>query len=278
MLNLVGLLLLTTVTNAAVHLPLYNFGGYLWYVNLSIGSPPVSFNFTIDTGSSDFIAIGTDCPSDVCGVPAAFAYNVSASKSAIPITCDTAKAAGVTCEPLSCTAVENACSSNVDYGGSMTETFNLVRDVVSIGSVSAQTILGDVFNFTMALRGRHFQSALLNPVGMWGLAYRSLTSSGAVTFFDNLVAQSNGTIDDRFYRGGLSIPETLYNGETLVVGKKISGNAASTAVAARLLREAGKRTHTARTKRRTSAPAATPPREHLLPVFDLRRSDRPLFL
>ena len=195
-------------------LPLHCLGGYMWYTEVHLGTPSRLYNMTIDTGSSDFIVSGAGCD---CGIDPDTMYNASASATSERITCDDTHFQCGAC-------IDESCANSVDYGGSINESFVLVRDHVSVaaGSLSATTVFGDVFDINMTdslsshrklsqqrrRNGNHNQRRLpakggvaddmFYPEGMWGLGFPALVSAGYPPLFDALVGASSNGLEDMF--------------------------------------------------------------------------------
>jgi hypothetical protein len=159
--------------------PLHNMGGYMWYTTLHVGDN--AFNYTIDTGSSDFIVIGANCTD--CGVPERDRYRPSSDARSVP--CATAAHFNETCP----TCVRGVCASSVDYGGSITEAFFLVQDVVLVNGDNMRSVIGSVYNLSMSeVHARRSRLASTpQPTGMWGLGYATLSAAGGPTLFDSIV-------------------------------------------------------------------------------------------
>lgn len=200
-------------------LPLFCLDGYMWFTEVQLGTPSRLYNMTIDTGSSDFIVSSAGCD---CGIDPATMYNASASDTSERITCDDAHFQCGGC-------VNESCASSVDYGGSINESFVLVRDHVSVGdgSLSATTVFGGVFdiNMTNSLssssdrklsqqqrrrrgsndhhhrlppKGPTVADDMFYPEGMWGLGFPALVSAGYPPLFDALVGASSNGLEDMF--------------------------------------------------------------------------------
>lgn len=151
---------------------LVNDGKSLWYGTISVGTPAVTFTVDIDTGSADLFLPGPTCGSSCSGHTI---YDPSAS------------------------------STSQDLGQAFTLSFdnNVVQgeiysDTISMAGLTAvdQTI------GVAAQYGNGFDIAQFPPDGVLGMAFQSISSSNASTFFQSLVSQ--GQIDEPVFSLKLS--------------------------------------------------------------------------
>ncbi|KZT07400.1 aspartic peptidase A1 [Laetiporus sulphureus 93-53] len=148
-----------------------------YYASLAIGTPPVSYNVILDTGSADLWVAGTAAATQVDNGISTF--NTSGSSSLRYIN-----------ETFSIT-----------YGSGSAEG-ELWADEVQFAGFKANQTFAVVDELT---------SNLLNvPIsGILGMAWRSIASSGAVPFWQALAA-ANGTLDEALF----GVQLTRYNNVT----------------------------------------------------------------
>ncbi|KIJ62514.1 hypothetical protein HYDPIDRAFT_25627 [Hydnomerulius pinastri MD-312] len=136
-----------------------DFSGTLWYGNVTVGTPPVTFTMDFDTGSSDVFLPGPLCGSSCAG-----------HKIFIPNASSTAKDLGH--------------KANLTYGSG--STFGeLYADVISVAGYTAknQTIL------VAQEYSSGFSSNSTASDGLVGLAYPSLAANNDIPLFVNLIEQ-----------------------------------------------------------------------------------------
>ncbi|KAF9461540.1 aspartic peptidase A1 [Collybia nuda] len=132
-----------------------------FFGSLAIGTPPVSYNVILDTGSSDLWVAASNCTVGCSGVPT---FNPTASS----------------------TFVSNGAAFKISYG-SGEAAGTLGEDTVQMAGFS-------VSNQTFAACDVVSSGLLSSPVsGLLGLAFRSIASSGATPLWEALV--SNGAWD-----------------------------------------------------------------------------------
>ncbi|KAG6907899.1 hypothetical protein DXG01_007006 [Tephrocybe rancida] len=129
-------------------------GTNLFFGSLAIGTPPVSYNVILDTGSSDLWVADSSCNSSCDGV-ATFNPNASTTFK-----------------------TENTPFS-ISYGSGKASGF--------LGSDTVQMAGFSVSNQTFALCDTVSDGLLTSPVsGLLGLAFKSIASSGATPFWQAL--------------------------------------------------------------------------------------------
>jgi hypothetical protein len=171
-----------------VHSAYSRYGEY--YANVSIGNPPATFRFQIDTGSSDFGVPQVGCVS--CGRHADTRYHPE--KSAAEVNCTHGDEMGYTCHPCH----GGQCAYSISYADNSGYSANVWLDDVTWSSRDGASVL--VPNTPI---GGIYLDHRRNPMqphfvdGIIGLAYRSIANSGAPTPMERLMAE-NDDLDDVF--------------------------------------------------------------------------------
>eukprot|EP01013_Petalomonas_cantuscygni_P042274 TRINITY_DN7606_c0_g1_i1.p1 TRINITY_DN7606_c0_g1~~TRINITY_DN7606_c0_g1_i1.p1 ORF type:complete len:455 (-),score=88.69 TRINITY_DN7606_c0_g1_i1:142-1482(-) len=146
---------------------------YEFFVNVTVGTPPQSFQLTFDTGSTDMVIYGADCE----GCPANSTYfhgRSSSTFASVPCT-----GSGLDCDETNCW--NGFCPYSVQYGGGATLKGPVGTDLVTIGALD-----GPRSHFGLIEAARKWTS----PVGVDGIvgfAYKSLSSFGGESIWDTIV-------------------------------------------------------------------------------------------
>lgn len=148
-----------------------------FYAEVSIGTPPHSFNVQVDTGSSDLLIYTSECSS--CSSPY---YSYSESSSSSLISCSESNFHCETCYSIS---QESVCGFEDSYGDGSIENGYVVSDLITIGDISGVRVdLGGIAESNT----NGFEPSGVS--GIWGLAYSSLSSWRGVPVFEKLVTES----------------------------------------------------------------------------------------
>ena len=178
---------------------------YLYWVNVSLGTPPRPFTVVVDTGSSDLLVPVVGC-SNCPGSSHSF-YSVSQSATAQPIPCNT--------KPYRCDVgcKNNSCAFSVPYVG-VTEDAVGISDVFGVGNASVGLNFGGIYNISFGLPSQNKRTRRYSlhrtpvwpssphlagdsyPQGMWGLAFQTLNSLNTTPAFQAL-AQA-GVVNNSF--------------------------------------------------------------------------------
>ncbi|KAF9785153.1 acid protease, partial [Thelephora terrestris] len=161
-----------------------------YYGTIAIGTPPVSYNVVLDTGSSDLWVADSSCGSDCSGMAT---FNSAQSSSFTNLT----------------------TSFSITYGSGNAQG-SLGKDVVQLAGFS---VPNQVFAVCDVISNGLLQSPIS---GLMGLAWQSIASSGAEPFWQTLA--SSGTWDEpvmafqisRF--SNISQARTLEPGGTFTMG------------------------------------------------------------
>ncbi|TFY62272.1 hypothetical protein EVJ58_g3972 [Rhodofomes roseus] len=142
-----------------------------YFGSLAIGTPPVSFNVILDTGSSDLW--------------------VASSEGGLT---------GLSTIPSGVTTFNTSSSSSF---ASLNESFSITYGSGSaLGSLAQDTIRMAGFAITaqtFAVVDEITQGVLTSPIsGLLGLGWQQLSSSGAIPFWQAL-AESNNTLSDKVF-------------------------------------------------------------------------------
>ena len=197
-----------------VHSAYSRYGEY--YANVSIGNPPTDFRFQIDTGSSDFGVPEVGCVS--CGRHAETRYHPK--RSASEVNCTRGDEIGYNCHPCH----DGQCAYSISYADNsgysadiwLDDVTWLSRDGTSL-SVTDTPVGGIYLDHRRNPMQPHFVDGII------GLAYRSISNSGAPTPMERLMAE-NDDIDDVF---ALCLNSKLSHreiGGKLVVGSPDTGD------------------------------------------------------
>ena len=173
-----------------IAVPLYSYfskdGEY--YLNVSIGAPPNTFLLQIDTGSSDLGIPKWGCTS--CTRHADNRYVPSNSKTSHAVNCS---APNLVCKPCH----ENICSYEISYADSSGYSAQIYTDAMSLAGSSSSTKVENAYI------GAIYEDHLKNPTqpinldGIIGVAYSSISSSGAKTIIDTMY--DNGIIKSNMF-------------------------------------------------------------------------------
>eukprot|EP00942_MAST-04A_sp_MAST-4A-sp1_P005555 g5555.t1 len=173
-----------------VKVPLYSYfskdGEY--YLNVSIGAPPNTFLLQIDTGSSDLGIPKWGCTS--CTRHADNRYVPSNSKTSHAVNCS---APNLVCKPCH----EKICSYEISYADSSGYSAQIYTDAMSLAGSSSSTKVENAYI------GAIYEDHLKNPTqpinldGIIGVAYSSISSSGAKTIIDTMY--DNGIIKSNMF-------------------------------------------------------------------------------
>jgi len=150
-----------------------------FFAQVSVGTPPQTFQVQVDTGSSDFLLYGSSCTSAGCTNGAVNRYDMSASSTSRAITCTDSNYYCQGC--VNFAGISNSCSFNDQYGGGGNPQGSLVSDTFHIGQFPAVTA---TFGYISSVSG-NFENAPAS--GIWGLAYPSL--GVGIPVMDNLMEQ-----------------------------------------------------------------------------------------
>ncbi|KAF5338652.1 hypothetical protein D9611_012797 [Ephemerocybe angulata] len=181
-----------TGTNAIIN----QIGDSTYFGSLAIGTPPVSYNVQLDTGSADLWVAGSNCTTDCSGM--------------------------ATFNPSSSSTFHNESSSfSVSYGSGQAAGF-LSQDVVQMAGFEVQNqIFGVCEQVSSGL--------LTEPVsGLLGLAFQSIASSGAPPFWETLVTE--GAWDEPVMAFHLTRYLNLSGVQTLEPGGSFSMGFANTSL------------------------------------------------
>eukprot|EP00029_Vermamoeba_vermiformis_P000028 TRINITY_DN10031_c0_g1_i1.p1 TRINITY_DN10031_c0_g1~~TRINITY_DN10031_c0_g1_i1.p1 ORF type:complete len:394 (+),score=109.31 TRINITY_DN10031_c0_g1_i1:44-1225(+) len=191
-LNLIVVLiasLLVLEAFAAIKLPIYRkknptlkranapLGGGIstageFYVQLQIGTPAQTFEVQIDTGSTDLLIYDNNCQNcDDQNV-----YTPSASSSASPVACSS--------YPCPSCGSNNQCTFDDAYGDGSDVNGRVYYDSLSWGGMQANITLGAIDSSTA-----HFEPTGVD--GIFGLAFKSLSSWSGQSAFWNWASQNN---------------------------------------------------------------------------------------
>jgi cathepsin D len=190
-LNLVVFLiasLLVLEAFAAIKLPIYRkkspfqkranapLGGGIstageFYVQLQIGTPAQAFEVQIDTGSTDLLIYDDSCQN--CDDKNY--YTPSASSSSTPYACSSA------CSQCNS---NNQCQFDDAYGDGSDVNGRVFSDMLTWGGNQANITLGAIDSSTA-----HFEPTGVD--GIFGLAFKTLSSWGGQSAFWNWASQNN---------------------------------------------------------------------------------------
>ncbi|KAH3757742.1 Eukaryotic aspartyl protease [Pelomyxa schiedti] len=197
--------LLLSVVGAAlaantVEMPVYRSMVPIYYVYLSVGTPPVQFTMGLDTGSSDLLVPDVACADECLGDDR---YNSSASATSAPIYCNDPSYACTDCLTDS-----SLCGYTVSYVG-VAEKATLWNDVISIPNTDNSLIgqFGAVYSVIMGddtqEKRKEMKRPPLNletpfqPEGMWGMGFQTESASNAIPLFNQFYL--NGIIDQLIF-------------------------------------------------------------------------------
>ncbi|KAK0557926.1 hypothetical protein OC846_000221 [Tilletia horrida] len=139
---------------------LVDFGADSFYfAQVNIGTPAQTFDITLDTGSSDFWVVDSECTSSACA--GALSFNEGASN----------------------TLIRSNAPWSIQYGKGAAQG-TLAADTVSLAGYT-------VMNSTFALATQ--VADVLNPPisGLMGMAWKSLSTTGATPFWQAVVEGGN---------------------------------------------------------------------------------------
>ncbi|KZT72029.1 acid protease [Daedalea quercina L-15889] len=142
-----------------------------YFGSVAIGTPPVSFNVILDTGSSDlWVASSAGGLISLSSTPSGIAtFNASSSSTFISLN----------------------GSFSITYG-SGSATGSLAQDTVQMAGFA-------ITSQTFAVVDEITQGVLTSPIsGLFGLAWQQLAASGATPFWEALT-QSNDTLTDKVF-------------------------------------------------------------------------------
>jgi len=151
----------------------------LYYVTISVGTPPQHFNVQLDTGSADLALPLNTCPTSSCGVHEDPYYDPEASSDSATIPCRY--------ENLDCPICsEDQCSYVIKYLDQSGFSASLYSDTVAIDDFSITQLIGGITD-------EHSGYYPFEPFavdGIMGIAYTPISRVDAPTIIDNLVSQT----------------------------------------------------------------------------------------
>ncbi|KAF3969073.1 hypothetical protein CMV_007097 [Castanea mollissima] len=148
--------------------------GFLYYANVSVGTPSVSYLVALDTGS-DLFWLPCDCNNSTCetsfqtssGQVVNFnIYSPNASSTSNKVSCNSS----IYCDPNQCTSANSDCAYSAVYYSNMSTSGILVEDVLHLITDDDQSKVVDA-PITLGC-GKNETGAFLNgfaPNGLLGL-------------------------------------------------------------------------------------------------------------
>jgi len=155
-----------------------------YYGSLAIGTPPVSYNVILDTGSADLWVADSSCTTGCAGLP--------------------------TFQPSSSSSFKNSSQSfSIQYGSGSAQG--------SLGSDNVQMAGFSVDNQVFAVCDAVSSGLLVSPVsGLLGLGWQTLAASGATPFWQTLA--SSGSWDSPLMGFYLTRYQNVSNAKSLEPG------------------------------------------------------------